>query len=88
MDYIWHLWYDATWPETTLKRFIQETKDLLSQPLPHNIFIPESNIYLEGLKALWTGWLEMVMKMSIKDVLANRYTTSKVDYNVKILIFF
>ena len=72
LKYVWNLWYDATWSETTLKRFIEDTKDLLSQPLPHNIFIPES-IALKRLKAVWTEWLSIVKKTSVDDVLADRY---------------
>ena len=72
MNYIWDLWYNATWPEITLKRFMQDTKDLLNQPLPHNTFVPESSIYLEKLRAIWAEWLTMVLKIFVKDVLANR----------------
>ena len=77
LDYLWNLWYDATWPESTLKRFMQDTKDLLSQPLPHNIFLPESSIYLEKLRTIWTEWLAMVLNISVEDVLADRYKTRK-----------
>ena len=71
-DYLWHVWYDATWPETTLKRFLKDVKNLLDQPLPHNIFIPESSSTLEALKAVWTQWLSIVMKITVDDVLADR----------------
>ena len=74
MDYVWHLWYDATWPESTLKRFQEDVKDLLNQPLPHNIFIPDSNA-LAGLKAVWTEWLAIATTASVEDVLADRYDT-------------
>ena len=72
LDYLWHLWYDATWPESTLKRFIKDTKSLLNQPLPHNIFIPESSIYLERLRAIWAEWLSVVTTKSADDVLSDR----------------
>ena len=70
MDYVWHLWYDATWPESTLKRFMQDVKDLLNQPLPHNIFIPESSIYLKRLRAVWTEWISI--QTTAEQVLADR----------------
>ena len=73
LDYIWNLWYNATWPKTILKRFIEDVKDLLSQPLPHNIFIPESSIYLERLKAVWSEWLSTVENISVENLLADRY---------------
>ena len=72
MNYMWHLWYDAIWPESTLKRFIKDIQELLEQPLPHTIFIPESSIYLERLRAVWTEWLEIVMSTCVEDVLADR----------------
>ena len=37
LDYLCHLWYDATWPKSTLKRFMKDIKDLLNQPLPHHL---------------------------------------------------
>ena len=70
LEYVWHLWYDATWPESTFKRFIKDTEELLSQPLPHNIFIPESST-LKGLRAVWTEWLSI--RANVEDVLADRY---------------
>ena len=73
VNYLWHLWYDVTWPETTLKRFLKDVKDLLDKPLPYNTFIPECNIYLEKLKAVWTDWLSFVKNIPIEDVLADRY---------------
>ena len=76
LDYLWHLWYDATWPESTLKRFIEDVKRILDQPLPHNIFLPESSIYLEKLKAVWKDWLSLVQTTSVEDVLADRYWTT------------
>ena len=72
LDYLWNLWYDATWPESTLKRFMQDIKDLLDQPLPYNIFIPESSIYLEKLRDMWTKWLSLVQTTSVEDILAER----------------
>ena len=72
VDYVWHLWYDATWPQSTHKRFMKDVQDLLSQPLPHNIFIPESSIYLERLKVIWTEWLSFAM-ISPQAVRADRY---------------
>ena len=73
MDYLWHLWYDATWSETTLKRFLKDVKDLLDEPLPYNIFLPESNIYLERLRAIWIEWLSVAVETSAETVLSNRY---------------
>ena len=75
LDYLWHLWYDATWPESTLKRFMQDIKDLLDQPLPQSIFIPESHIHIERLRNLWTEWLSLVQTTSVEQVLSERYGT-------------
>ena len=77
MDYVWHLWYDTIWPQSTLERFMQDTKELLDQPFPHNIFVPESS-NLDRLKTVWTKWLSMVTTNSTQDVLVDRYVKQKV----------
>ena len=82
INYVWHLWYDATWPEATLKRFIKDTKDLLNQSLPYNIFIPESSIHLGRLRDVWTKWLSIVQTISVSEVLADRYN---IFYQIKSL---
>ena len=70
MGYVWDLWYNATWPECTCKRFIEDVKSLLDNPLPDNIIL-ESN-QLEGLQQVWRRWLTTIETASVDDVLADR----------------
>ena len=39
LSYIWDLMYNAAWPESTQKRFMEDVKNLRDSPLPHNIII-------------------------------------------------
>ena len=72
MDYIWNLWYNTTWPESTCQRFIKDVKELLDNPLPDHLGIPESS-QLEGLQQVWKQWLINIETVSVDDVLADRY---------------
>ena len=72
MDYLWDVWYNATWPETTLKRFIEDVKSLLNGPAPANTFIPEGS-HQEALKKVWSQWLAMIESTTVESVLADRY---------------
>ena len=71
LNYIWDLMYNATWPESTQKRFTEDVKSLQESPLPHNIIIPAS--FHEELESLFTGWLTMMESLSVDQVLADRY---------------
>ena len=73
MNYIWDVWYNATWPESTLKRFVGDLRCLLDDEvaLPNNIIISESSH--NALKALWAKWITMANTLSAEDVLFDRY---------------
>ena len=71
MAYIWDIWYNATWPESTLKRFLNDVENLLNEPLPANIIISDSQ-HLEALQSVWTEWLTFIHSSSIEDILAQR----------------
>ena len=71
LGYLWNLLYDATWPQSTLHRFIEDIKSLLNDPLPGNIAIPEMSI--AAVKEIWGDWLSMIKTISVADVLASRY---------------
>ena len=73
LNYIFDVINNATWPESTQKRFKQDVENLLLNlpHLPQNITIPES--VHEELKDLSTGWLTMMESVSVDHVLADRY---------------
>ena len=71
LNYIWDLMNNATWKESTHKRFTEDVKNLRDSPLPQNIIIPES--FHEELRDLCTEWLAMMEDCSVEDVLADRY---------------
>ena len=70
LDYLWDVMYNATWPESTQKRFSEDVKNLRDSPLPHNIIIPGS--FHDELKSLFTGWLAMTESLSVEHFLADR----------------
>ena len=70
LNYLWDVMYNATWPESTHKRFEEDVKSLRDSPLPQNIIIPDS--FQEELKDLCNGWLAMMESFSVDHVLANR----------------
>ena len=53
--FLWDVWYNLEWPETTLKRFQEVLKSLLAGEFPQNVSIPNS-CHLESLKKVWTVW--------------------------------
>ena len=57
LGYIWDVIYNATWSDSTKKRFMQDVKKLRDSSLPQNIIIPGN--FHEELKDLWTEWLSM-----------------------------
>jgi hypothetical protein len=52
---LWDIWYNATWPETTRKRFLGVLKDLMNGKLPQNVIIPDSS-HLQSVKKIWSSW--------------------------------
>lgn len=55
ISFLWDLWYNAEWPESTLKRFKSVLKELLENNLPVNVSIPKSS-YLSALRNVWFTW--------------------------------
>ena len=72
ISYVWDVWYNAIWPQSTLKRFLKDIRELLDEPLPQNIIIPNCESKLK-LESIWKEWLCMVETVTVSDVLANRY---------------
>ena len=68
MDYVWDIWYNATFTHSTTKRFTEDVRSLLDDPLPTNSIIPKSS-YLEELKAIWIEWLSRLESASVDHVL-------------------
>jgi hypothetical protein len=52
---LWDIWYNATWPETTRKRFLGVLKDLVNGKLPQNVIIPDGS-HLQSVKKVWSSW--------------------------------
>jgi len=72
MDYVWDIWYNATFTHSTTKRFTEDVESLLDSPLPTNITILKSS-YLEELKSIWNEWLSKLRSSSVEQLLAERY---------------
>ena len=63
--FLWDLWYNSEWPETTKKRFQIVLKDLLDGKLPENIVIAKSK-HVQILRDTWSSWQGTTSK-SCKD---------------------
>ena len=71
MGYVWDIWYNATFSRSTAKRFTEDVRCLIDNPVSTSIIIPKSS-YLEELKAIWTEWLSKIKSSFVVDVLAER----------------
>ncbi|EFX62616.1 hypothetical protein DAPPUDRAFT_120058 [Daphnia pulex] len=54
-SFLWDVWYNTDWPETTRKRFLVVLNDLLDEKLPENVTVPDPNHY-KCLKKIWKVW--------------------------------
>ena len=70
LDYLWDVMYNATWPESTYKRFKEDVKNLRDSPLPQNIIVPDG--FHKELKDLCTGWLTMMESVTVDHLLVDR----------------
>ena len=70
LSYIWDIWYNATWPESTCKRFLEDVQSLLNNPSSENTVI--DNSYQETLRNVWAEWLTVLKTSSVEDVLSDR----------------
>ena len=61
ISFLWDIWYNAEWPESTRKRFESVLKELLDNNLPDNVVIPKSS-YLRTLKTVWSAWISIIAK--------------------------
>lgn len=78
LNFLWDVWYNATWPEITQKRFLGVLKDLVNEKLPQNVIIPEGS-HLQSVKRIWSGWCKTVSESHFKsttlfaNILLERY---------------
>ena len=63
-SYLWDVWYNATWPQSTLDRFVDDVKSLMDDPLPANILIPE-RINTKLLKKICRIWLSLIDEIPV-----------------------
>ena len=68
--FLWDLWYNLEWPESTEKRFTQTIKKLLAGALPGNVSIPNSS-HLEHLMDVWSSWLSVNSKTHCKSFIGS-----------------
>ena len=63
--FLWDLWYNLEWPESTEKRFTKAVRELLDGKLPENVVIPNRS-HLELLMKVWCGWVSLFSKTHCK----------------------
>ena len=54
MAFLWNVWYNVEWPESTRAKFQHILKDLLDEKMP-NVHVHESS-QLQSLKKVWEMW--------------------------------
>lgn len=60
--FLWDLWYNSEWPETTRRRCKVILEDLLlNDALPENLAIPNDK-HLQSLKTVWGTWISFLSK--------------------------
>ena len=66
INFLWDVWYNAEWPETTLRRFKKDVEELIEKGLPENCvicFAPDSTQLLK-LKNIWSSWLSSLASLT------------------------
>ena len=80
LNFLWDIWYNATWPEITRKRFLGVLKDLMNEKLPQNVIIPEGS-HLQSVKKIWSAWRKSISENHFEstnlfsNMLLKRYNT-------------
>lgn len=80
LNFLWDIWYNATWPEITRKRFLGVLKDLVNEKLPQNVIIPEGN-HFQSVKKIWSAWRKSISENHFEsttifaNILLERYNT-------------
>ena len=76
LSYLWDLWYNASWPQTTLARFVKDVEGLVEEGIPelHSL----DTIQLCSLKNVWESWLwslkgTLTQPSQMKNILKDRY---------------
>ncbi len=59
--FLWDVWYNLEWQESTRKRFLDVVKELINGGIPENVSIPKS-FHLKQLTDSWNGWSSVLSK--------------------------
>ena len=82
MGFLWDLWYNKDWLETTRTRFLGVLKELLiDKTLPENLKTPSKDC-LQSLRRVWSAWNEFSSKSKIKSELLLQ-KVNKQRYNLR-----
>ena len=78
IDFLWNVWYNFEWPETTRARFQHILKDLLYGKLT-GVSLHESS-QLQSLKSIWSTWSSISSDMKpnskfLKKIQEERYVS-------------
>ncbi len=75
LNYLWDVWYNFEWPQTTLDRFVEDVECLVAEGFPENSSSLDIN-QLNSLKDIWSSWL-----MSLRETLTQPIQMEKVSKN-------
>ena len=88
MEFLWDLWYNKDWLETTRTRFLGVLKELLiDETLPENLKTPSKDC-LQSLRQVWSAWNEFSSKSQLKsELLLQKVNKQRYNLRRKQIIF-
>lgn len=60
IDYVWDIWYNSEWPETTKQIVCKHLDELINGDHPDYIIFPKRS-HLETLREVWSAWRAVLM---------------------------
>lgn len=68
VNYLWDLWYNLKWPETTLKRFVVDVRNLLENTTqPQDCMANAVSVQLKNsIKVILHSWLSLSLSKNLK----------------------
>ena len=75
LNYLWNIWYNAEWPESTRQRFIKDAKEIVTDNIPSSICISneKGRNSLKDICNRWSSSATTVSKKQLESVRKERY---------------
>ena len=60
LNYLWDLWYNASWPQSTVVKFLDDVKELIQLNFPEELLFSLNDKEMSELKSTFNGWLSFI----------------------------